>query len=354
MKKQIAVLISILSLFLLSSTFVAAACTQPPVSTCNSDCAHLPSYPTYEKEACIEACVEADYQAWVDYQNCLDTESEQASEEQQETQQEQTQEEDEGPSQDELDAQREFEEQLAKETAEKEQEELEAAEDEAAKIGSISLPEGTVEVLKADGSRRQLGDGDDIRAGDVILTRKGSSVTLVFDSGDVNLGQNAIFEVDKMDAEEKSFTLSAGRVWAYIQKAIKSRHTIRTPTAAVAVRGTEFILEYDEETETSALHLYEGEVEYTTESGTEIIYAGESVVTQSGTSEYSELTQDLDEWYVFVDQAIYDPESESSTTLTQTSSNGGGTSLLIYAALFAVGAGIIIYGMKRKKKKSKK
>ncbi len=47
-------------------------CSYTGPRNCNLDCQHLPSYPTYEKEACINRCVADDSAARDAYYDCLD------------------------------------------------------------------------------------------------------------------------------------------------------------------------------------------------------------------------------------------------------------------------------------------
>ena len=48
-------------------------CQQPPVRSCNTECEHLPSYPTYEKEDCIEQCIAEDKASWSEYNLCVES-----------------------------------------------------------------------------------------------------------------------------------------------------------------------------------------------------------------------------------------------------------------------------------------
>ena len=50
-------------------------CTYSGPRNCNAECADLPSYPTYEKEDCITACVETDQQDRANYDNCVAAQS---------------------------------------------------------------------------------------------------------------------------------------------------------------------------------------------------------------------------------------------------------------------------------------
>jgi hypothetical protein len=50
----------------------AERCDPPGVRNCNQECQHLPSYPTYQKESCIEACIADSNNAQREYTACLE------------------------------------------------------------------------------------------------------------------------------------------------------------------------------------------------------------------------------------------------------------------------------------------
>lgn len=201
------------------------------------------------------------------------------------------------------------------------------------KIGSTGKVQGTVEVQQADGSWKQIIEGEALKAGDLIRTRSDGSTKLNFGDSDVTLGPNTAFRVEELDSTKKTFTLSAGRIWAYVQKVTGQIFTVKTPGAAVAIRGTEFILEYDEETETATLHLNEGEVEITTEAGADIITAGKTITfDKTGITSEQELTEE--DWQSSLGELeIKDSKSKLTYGLRNT--------MLILGVLFLINIAIL-------------
>jgi hypothetical protein len=71
MKKSLLIGTILISFILILSLAAYAQCQAPSVRNCNAECDHLPSYPTYEKEDCITACVDDSNAAQAAYDDCL-------------------------------------------------------------------------------------------------------------------------------------------------------------------------------------------------------------------------------------------------------------------------------------------
>ncbi|PMQ00941.1 MAG: hypothetical protein CBR30_08520 [Dictyoglomus sp. NZ13-RE01] len=90
--------------------------------------------------------------------------------------------------------------------------------------------------------------------GDRIWVQENSSATITFsDKSTLKLTANTqldIIQLDKTDEKETSiFKLWIGKVWATVEKLLKSgdRVEIQTPTAVAGVRGTEFVIGVNED-----------------------------------------------------------------------------------------------------------
>ncbi len=105
-------------------------------------------------------------------------------------------------------------------------------------------------------------------SGDRIKTFLNSRVELAMPDGSViKVNENTVFDVkeiktNRSDQEDKmSFTLWAGNIWAKFKKVVSTRQVreIESPSAVVAIRGTELELDVDQN-QTTVVRVYEGQV----------------------------------------------------------------------------------------------
>lgn len=135
---------------------------------------------------------------------------------------------------------------------------------------------GMVEFSQKSEVRKQrLGRSIKLYAGDKIYTKLESRVELkMFDGTIIKVGENSLFTINKMEKKEESskmsFGLSFGSIWAKFKKVFSSdsERKISTPTAVVAVRGTEFGVEVDPQTGKTKVKVKEGKVNVTNNRGT--------------------------------------------------------------------------------------
>jgi len=141
---------------------------------------------------------------------------------------------------------------------------------------SVQFVIGQVEYsTKSDPSKKRLGLSTSLFAGDRVFTKLESRVELkMFDGSIIKVGENSLFTIEEMKKEDESssmsFGLSFGNVWAKFKKIFSSSSSrdISTPTAVVAVRGTEFGVEVDPATGKTKVKVKEGRVEVTNRRGT--------------------------------------------------------------------------------------
>jgi len=125
----------------------------------------------------------------------------------------------------------------------------------AADIGLIKVSKGNVEIQRAGGKvPAKVGTG--LQTADVIVTGADGSAGITFsDNSLVSVGPNSVFAIDKYQfdttthAGEFEGNLKQGRLSAISGKMVKQSPEsmkIRTPSAIMGVRGTEFVVQVDE------------------------------------------------------------------------------------------------------------
>ena len=105
-----------------------------------------------------------------------------------------------------------------------------------------------------------------VKNGDRIETRKKSRCELTYDDGSiVRLDEQSIYTVEKAVIKEKErqveSSLSIGKIWANIKKAIRGGDAwrLKSPAAVVAVRGTIYRMNAGADSSSQVL-VYDGEV----------------------------------------------------------------------------------------------
>ena len=125
----------------------------------------------------------------------------------------------------------------------------------AADIGLIKVSKGSVQIQRgAEKMPAKVGSG--LQKSDVVITGADSSAGITFtDNSLVSVGPNSVFAIDKYSfdstthAGEFEGNLRQGRLAAVSGKMVKQSPEsmkIRTPSAIMGVRGTEFVVQVDE------------------------------------------------------------------------------------------------------------
>lgn len=125
----------------------------------------------------------------------------------------------------------------------------------AADIGQVKVSRGDVQIQRgATQLPAKVGMG--IQASDVVLTGTDGSAGLTFtDNSLVSVGPNSVFAIDKYafdtttHAGEFEGSLRKGKLAAVSGKMVKQSPEsmkIRTPSAVMGVRGTEFVVQVDD------------------------------------------------------------------------------------------------------------
>lgn len=124
----------------------------------------------------------------------------------------------------------------------------------AQQVGQVSLLIGSARVVKADGSRAVLRQGDAITVGDRIETSANGHVHLRFvDKGAASVRPDSVLEIQAYhydpanpSANEVRLKVAQGisrSISGAATEADKSRFRLNTPLAAIGVRGTDFIVQ---------------------------------------------------------------------------------------------------------------
>jgi hypothetical protein len=125
----------------------------------------------------------------------------------------------------------------------------------AADIGQVKVSKGDVQVQRG-GAKLPAKVGMGIQASDVVLTGTDGAAGITFtDNSLVSVGPNSVFAIDKYafdtttHAGEFEGSLKQGKLAAVSGKMVKQSPEsmkIRTPSAVMGVRGTEFVVQVDD------------------------------------------------------------------------------------------------------------
>jgi hypothetical protein len=126
---------------------------------------------------------------------------------------------------------------------------------QAADVGLVKVANGSV-TIERGAERLAAAVGTPVQASDVIVTGADGAAGITFsDNSLVSVGPSSVFAIDKYAFDTTTYagefqgTLSKGRLAAVsgkmVQQAPESMK-IRTPSAIMGVRGTEFVVQVDE------------------------------------------------------------------------------------------------------------
>ena len=124
----------------------------------------------------------------------------------------------------------------------------------AADIGLVKVAKGSVQIQRG-AAKIPAAVGTGLQTADVVVTGADGSAGITFtDNSLVSVGPNSVFAIDKYrfdtttHAGEFEGNLRQGRLAAVSGKMVKQSPDsmkIRTPSAIMGVRGTEFVVEVD-------------------------------------------------------------------------------------------------------------
>ena len=125
----------------------------------------------------------------------------------------------------------------------------------AADVGLVKVSRGNVQIER-NGAKIAAPVGAAVQTSDVILTGADGSAGITFtDNSLVSVGPNSVFAIDKYTFDSTTHVgefegnLKKGRLAAISGKMVKQSPEsmkIRTPSAIMGVRGTEFVVQVDD------------------------------------------------------------------------------------------------------------
>jgi len=124
----------------------------------------------------------------------------------------------------------------------------------AENIGLVKVSKGSVQIQRGT-AKLPANVGAGLQASDTIITGADGSAGITFtDNSLVSVGPNSVFSIDKYSFDstthqgEFAGNLKQGRLAAVSGKMVKQSPesmTIRTPSAIMGVRGTEFVVQVE-------------------------------------------------------------------------------------------------------------
>ncbi len=121
-------------------------------------------------------------------------------------------------------------------------------------IGLVKVSKGSVQIQRGS-DKLPANVGASLQANDTIVTGADGSAGITFtDNSLVSVGPNSVFSIDKYSFDstthqgEFAGNLKQGRLAAVSGKMVKQSPesmTIRTPSAIMGVRGTEFVVQVE-------------------------------------------------------------------------------------------------------------
>jgi hypothetical protein len=125
----------------------------------------------------------------------------------------------------------------------------------AADIGLVKVANGSVEIQRG-ATKVPAKVGTAVQTSDVVVTGADGSAGITFtDNSLVSVGPNTVFAIEKYSFDSTTHSgqfegnLRQGRLAAVSGKMVKQSPEsmkIRTPSAIMGVRGTEFVVQVDE------------------------------------------------------------------------------------------------------------
>jgi hypothetical protein len=125
----------------------------------------------------------------------------------------------------------------------------------AADIGLVKVAKGSVQIQRGT-AKIPVTVGTGLQTSDVVVTGADGSAGITFtDNSLVSVGPNSVFSIDKYRFDTTTHSgefegnLKQGRLAAVSGKMVQQSPDsmkIRTPSAIMGVRGTEFVVQVDE------------------------------------------------------------------------------------------------------------
>lgn len=133
-------------------------------------------------------------------------------------------------------------------------------------VGNVVVVTGAP-TLERNGKAYRLAANLALYNGDTITTPKSATVKIVLaDDSLLTIGANSRFKLENLavkdDSRSATFRLYFGKLRAVVTKFARGASELRfyTPTAVAGVRGTQLVLEYDQDAQRTTLSVLDGNV----------------------------------------------------------------------------------------------
>jgi hypothetical protein len=159
---------------------------------------------------------------------------------------------------------------------------------EGRKVAVIKMKRGEAVVIKADGSKVPAVKGEWVNQGSVIKTGPRSFVRLSFiDKSTVNVGPKSEMKIEKFSENEAGvLNVLSGKIRSKVTKDYlkmdkeKSKMFVKSKSAVMGVRGTDFVYSYNPKTDASTTVLFEGSIAFNKISNKNLKMQLEQIVNQ--------------------------------------------------------------------------
>ncbi len=136
------------------------------------------------------------------------------------------------------------------------------------KVAIVKIKKGSATVINTDGSNIELKKGDWIEQGSVVKTSKRSFVKLSFiDKSTVNVGPSSEMKIEKFSKNEAGvLNVISGKIRSKVSKNYlnmkknRSKLFVKSKSAVMGIRGTDFVFTTNKKTGASTAVLFEGSV----------------------------------------------------------------------------------------------
>jgi hypothetical protein len=247
---------------------------------------------------------------------------------------------------------------------------------EEAKIITVSTVEGMIWLTNPEGLAEKLSNAEllDMRPGYVLTSEPDSTAVLTIKEGSrLQLGPDSQFtyidgepiidgEPEKM---KYKYQVSKGRV-RYKSEDLNVKYEVHTSKGTVVNRQTDFIVEVDPETNTTAFYLYEGILDVNTTLGETFVLNTGEMMTINPSDEAAISNLSMDDWYGMVNSIEtgqnFTPSwkipAETGMALPEflteiVSGPGGSRTALFILMIIAAAVGITIGTVIRSRRKRK-
>jgi hypothetical protein len=135
-------------------------------------------------------------------------------------------------------------------------------------VAKVSMLRGQAFIKSTDGKTKPIKLDDWLSEGDIIQTKEKSFAKLIFtDKSTMNVGPNSEVNVNKFGGGQVGLvSVIQGQIRSQVTKDVlkqsedKSKLIIKTKSAAMGIRGTDFLVTYSPETDRTNLVTFEGNV----------------------------------------------------------------------------------------------